>query len=297
MATFAKSTFPHAAYATFRPAYPPSLYARVLAYHKGSRQICVDLGCGHGVVARAFSGEFDKVYGVDPSAGMIAQAKALTTSAAEKNVEFVQTSAESLSFLPDQSVDLAVSGEAAHYFDYQRLFPELCRVMKPGGTLAFWAYMDHTYVDHPRATAILHHYACTDDKNLLGPYGPQPGLSNLRQRWRALQPPQDEWTDIQRLEYDPGMKGTNSGEGTKLMGMKVTLGQSLEYIRTWSSYHGWQEAHPDRKRRSDGGEGDVVDMLLDEMVAAEEGWRNSPSVMDQEVEIEWASALILARKL
>ena len=289
-----KTSFSHAAYASFRPSYPPDLYARVLSYHKGDRKLCVDLGCGHGVISQALSGEFDKIYGVDPSSGMTEQAKSLTT---QKNIEFVQSVAESLFFLPDQSVDLAVSGEAAHWFDYTRLFPELHRVMKPGGSMAFWAYADHTYVDYPKATAILRHYSCADDKELLGPYWPQPGRSILRGKLRTIRPPEDEWSDIQRVEYEPGVKGAVSGEGTKLMDREVTLDQSMEYVRTWSSYHGWTEAHPEQKRRSEGGEGDVVDRMLDEMVASEEELRDSPSVLDRTVRIEWGTALILARKL
>lgn len=289
-----KTTFSHAAYASFRPAYPPTLYSRVLAYHKGGRKLCVDLGCGHGVIARAFSGEFDKIYGVDPSPGMIEQARSLTS---QKNIEFVESSAESLPFLPDKSVDLVVAGEAAHWFDYVRLFPELNRVVKPDGSLAFWAYVDHTYVNYPKASAILRHYACSDDKGLLGPYWPQPGRSILRGKLSSIRLPGDEWTDIQRVEYEPGVKGSGSGEGTKLMDSEVTLGQSMEYVRTWSSYHGWKEAHPEQRRRSEGGEGDIVDRMLDEMVAAEEGLRDSPLVVDRTALIEWGTALILARKL
>src|SRR3954468_12576079 len=42
------------------------------------------------------------------------------------------------------------------------------------------------------------------------------------------------------------------------------VAQNMEYIRTSSSFHGWQEAHPDRKSRSSGGNGDCIDELFEE---------------------------------
>jgi SAM-dependent methyltransferase len=267
----------------------------VLAYHRGGRNVCVDLGCGHGVVARALADEFEQVYGVDPSAGMIAQAESLTSD--KKHVAFVRSSAESLPFLQAESVDLAVSGEAAHWFNYEPLFAELKRVVKPGGTIAFWGYADHVYVGYPRASAVLRHYASAKDTALLGPYWPQPGHRILQDKLRALRPPPEDWTDIQRLEYEPAVLGAGSGQGTKLMDRRVTLGESLQYIRTWSAYHGWREAHPDPKMRSEDGDGDVVDELCDKMLAAEKDWQESASPLDREVEIEWASVIILARKI
>lgn len=293
MATFAKTTFAHAVYAAARPSYPASLYRWILTYHHGRRDTCVDLGCGHGLVSRALSPNFTKLYGVDPSAGMLEQARATTD---EKNIEFVQSPAESLSFLTDHSVDLVVSAQAVHWFDQPKFFQELKRIMRPGGTLALWAYGDAKYVDYPKASAIVRHCSCSDDKDTLGPYWPQPGRSIVKDRLHAIEPPMEDWSDLQRLEYEPGVEGPGSGKGTKYMDKEVTLGQSLEYLRTMSSFHGWQEAHPDRQRRSEGGCGDVVDEIFDKMVAAEETWQEAQSVLDMKVVMEWDTGLILARK-
>lgn len=271
------------------------LYETVLSYHTGRLDTCLDLGCGHGLVSRAFSPTFKQVYGVDPSAGMIKQAESITTE--EKNIQYLKSSAESLPFLPDQCVDLVVAGEAAHWFDNSRLFPELNRVMRPGGTLAFWGYADPVYVNFPKASSILTHYTYGQDKDLLGPYWPQPGRTILRNNLRAIQPPPEDWNEVQRLEYEPGMNGAGSGEGTKFMSTTVTLGQSMEYVRTFSSYHGWKEAHPDRVRRSEGGQGDIVDELLERMVEAEPDWTDTQTASEKPVQIEWKSGLILARKL
>lgn len=137
-----KSTFSHASYATFRPSYPPSLYNTVLAYHQGLKAACVDLGCGHGLVARALSSKFSKVIGTDPSDGMIKQAESSTSREDYPNLSFRRSSAESMPFLKDASVDLVVAGQAAHWFDTTQLWPEMNRVLRKGGTLAFWGYKD-----------------------------------------------------------------------------------------------------------------------------------------------------------
>ena len=56
----------------------------------------------------------------------------------------------------------------------------------------------------------------------------------------------------------------------------MTVAQNMEYIRTVSSFHGWQEAHPDRKSRSAGGKGGCIDDLFDEMAEAED-WKSDPN--------------------
>lgn len=69
-----------------------------------------------------------------------------------------------------------------------------------------------------------------------------------------------------------------------------------DYVRTWSSYHGWMEANPDRKPRdkeggSGEGEGDIVDVMMDEILAVEDSWREPGA----EILMEWGSGLLLAR--
>ena len=61
---------------------------------------------------------FKRVIGVDPSAKMIESAREMTLTSAlstsENQFEYLQSSAESLPFLEDESVDLVVSGEYRH---------------------------------------------------------------------------------------------------------------------------------------------------------------------------------------
>ncbi|KAI9709876.1 MAG: hypothetical protein M1812_007584 [Candelaria pacifica] len=295
MAAFAKTSYSHASYAALRPTYPASLYNTVLSYHQGAKDLCLDLGCGHGLVARYLSSTFAQVLGTDPSRGMIEQAQTSTSAAEFPNVEFREASAESLPFIRDDSVDLVVAGQAAHWFDYPKLFPEMKRIVRKGGTLAFWGYKDHVFVDYPKATEVMNRYAYGKDKELLGSYWSQPGRSIVQNKLRDIQPPGSDWRDIRRVEYEPGTQGSRSGHGTLFMSKSMKIGEMKEYIRTWSSFHGWQEEHPGNKKRSEGGEGDVIDSMLEEIAEAE-GWKQEDNIDEKEVEIEWGTGLLLARK-
>lgn len=223
---------------------------------------------------------------------MMEQAKILS-STEYPNLTFRQSPAESLPFLEDSSVDIIVAGQAAHWFDYPKFFPEMKRILRKGGTLALWGYKDHVFVNYPKATNILNHYAHGKDERLLGPYWSQPGRSIVENKLRDIEPPMNDWEDIQRIEYEPGTNGPNSGQGTMFLRRRLKLGECMSYIRTWSSFHAWQEKHPDQKKREEGGNGDVVDIMFDEMRSAETDWGQGE---DREVEIEWGSGLLLGRR-
>jgi len=293
MAAFAKAAFNASNYATFRPSYPQTVFSTVLAYHRGPKSLALDLGCGHGLISRELSSSFTHVIGTDPSAAMVAQAQ--STSSKYPNVEFKEGNAEDLSDIKDGSLDMVVAGQAAHWFNYSKVWPELNKKVRKGGTLAWWGYKDNYFVDYPTATKILDHYCYASET--MGPYWEQPGRSILRDLYRAIVPPKQDWEDIQRVEYQPKTEGKGSGEGEVLMEKKLKLGEVEGYLRTFSSFHTWASEHPERKPRKDGGEGDIVDEMFDEMLEAEPDWRaKGENWRDFEVENEWGSIILLARK-
>lgn len=293
--TNSKTSFSHASYASFRPSYPQHLYAIVLGFHRGPRRLLVDLGTGHGLICRSLASAFEKVVGTDPSEGMIKQAKTATSKDEYPNIDFVRASAESLLFIKDESVDMAVAGQAAHWFDYPKLFKEMRRIIRPGGTLAFWGYTDHVFRDYPKASRLLHETAYGMSKDLLGPYWQQPGRSIVQNFLRDVKPPPGEW-EVERREYDPNLLGPQSKQGRFVMERRMPVVATMEYMRTWSSYHGWKETHPDKKARSAGGKGDVVDALFEQIKEAEPDWPCQENWPDKELDIEWGTALVLARK-
>jgi SAM-dependent methyltransferase len=223
---------------------------------------------------------------------MIKQARESIQKSGQTNIEFRQSGAESSEFLPDGSLDMVVAGQAAHWFDYAKLWPEMKRLVRPGGTLAFWGYKDHVFVDFPRATEIMQSFAYDLDPEKLGPYWSQPGRSYVQDKLRVIKPPEEDWEALERIEYEPGTKGAHTGEGTLFMEKELSVGECKEYVRTWSSYHGWAEKHPEQVARSKGGEGDVMDEMFDRIAKDEEVFRDDGNL----VKIEWGSAAVMARR-
>lgn len=130
---------------------------------------------------------------------------------------------------------------------------------------------------------------------MLGPYWSQPGRSKVENKLRDIVPPVDKWEDVRRIEYEPGTRGPKTGAGTMYLSRRMTLGECMNYVRTWSSYSSWQDKFQSKKR-SDGGDGDVVDEMFDKMRSAEPEWQRDEAWMEKEVEIEWGSGLLLARR-
>ena len=188
---------------------------------------------------------------------------------------------------------MVVSGQAAHWFNYALFFPEMARILRPNGTLAFWGYKDPIFPDHPRASSVLQTYSYSDAH--LGLFWQQPGRSIVQNKLRDVQPPDEEWKDVQRLEYEPGTEGSGSGEGILFLAKRMRLGGVMEYVRTFSALNAWMEKHPERKSREEGGEGDLVDELFDEMRGVEPKWQGE-GWKDVEVDMEWGSGLVMARR-
>jgi ubiquinone/menaquinone biosynthesis C-methylase UbiE len=97
----------------------------------GSRRVA-DIACGTGILADRIERELhpDQVYGVDMSEGMLAQAKARSSS-----VRWLRGPAEQLPF-DDGALDAVVTTSAFHFFDQPAALREFHRVLAPGGFAA-----------------------------------------------------------------------------------------------------------------------------------------------------------------
>ena len=232
---------------------------------------------------------FDRVIGTDPSPGMIRQARESTNLS---NVAFREGSAESTPSIGDGEVDCVVAGQAAHWFDYERLWPEMTRLLRKGGTVAFWGYKDPVLVDYPKATDILNRNTYGPDPETLGPYWTMPGRRYVQEKLRVIRPAEESFEDVERIEYEPACKGARSGEGTIFMERTASVGETKEYYRTWSSFHGWQEAHPGMRARSRDGKGDLIDWMFDEMAEYYEVFTGEENL----VVMEWGGGLVMARR-
>lgn len=121
-----------AAYAAYRPLYPPML-AEWVASLCQSKQLAWDVGCGSGQMSALLARWFERVVATDASAEQVEKA------AANPKVRYAVAPAER-SGLERGSVDLVVAAQAAHWFDLEAFYPEVRRVLKVGGIVALVCY-------------------------------------------------------------------------------------------------------------------------------------------------------------
>jgi arsenite methyltransferase len=107
--------------------------------HLRSGDVVVDLGSGGGLdvfLAAKMVGPEGKAIGIDMTPAMIERARANATSGGYTNVEFYQSTIDSIP-LPDASVDCVISNCVLNLApDKPAVFREIARVLKPGGRLA-----------------------------------------------------------------------------------------------------------------------------------------------------------------
>lgn len=100
------------------------------------RDVAVDVGAGTGQATIPLSKLFHKVVAIEPSEGQFAN-----ITAQAPNIELRLAAAEQVdSVLDSQSVDLLVVAQAIHWFNQEQFWPAVARVLKPGGTVAYWGY-------------------------------------------------------------------------------------------------------------------------------------------------------------
>ncbi|WP_215223526.1 class I SAM-dependent methyltransferase [Echinicola shivajiensis] len=119
-------------YKKFRPKYPSELYEFILTkVHE--RDAAWDCGTGNGQVAVVLSDYFERVEATDISVQQLAQAPKRT------NIAYSVNSAEESGFA-ENSFDLVTVAQAVHWFEFERFFPEVKRVLKPEGVIALMGY-------------------------------------------------------------------------------------------------------------------------------------------------------------
>jgi ubiquinone/menaquinone biosynthesis C-methylase UbiE len=191
-------------YADFRQHYPAALFDYLATLVPRASTVW-DCACGNGQASVSLAQRFDKVIATDGSAEQIVSAKP------NVKIEYQVATAEQ-SGLPDNSVSLVTVAQAAHWFNFEKFYAEVRRVLKPGGAIALWAYGINT-VEDPAVNAVMYHYYA----ETVGPYWP-PERVLVEQSYRTIPFPFAEVTTPKfRME-------TN-----------WTLEQLLGYFSTWSA--------------------------------------------------------------
>lgn len=127
-------------YLQARPTYPPewfSLFAERTTHHS----LAWDAGTGNGQAAVAVANHYNQVIATDVSQAQLSFAKP------HPKIKYLHTP---LSMSDDElvtllggegSVDLVIVATAIHYFDLDRFYNIVNRVLrKPGGLIAVWRY-------------------------------------------------------------------------------------------------------------------------------------------------------------
>ncbi len=121
-------------YARYRPGFPDAFFQRIEALGIGRPgQRVLDLGTGTGALARPLARRGCRVTGLDHSAPLLRQARALD-AAAGVSVEYVAGRAEATG-LPPGAFDAVTAGQCWHWFDRPRVTVEAARLLAPGGVL------------------------------------------------------------------------------------------------------------------------------------------------------------------
>jgi ubiquinone/menaquinone biosynthesis C-methylase UbiE len=183
-----------AGYDRARPGYPPEAVADlVAALALGPGRRVADLGAGTGKLTRALLATGADVLAIEPVASMRAELSRLLPTVAVREGTAEDTG------LPDAALDAATAAQAFHWFDPDRTFAELRRVLRIGG--AFAIVFNRRDTTTPGQRAI-------DD--LLEPYrGSTPTWGD--HRWRealatapaGFEPgPQREYANPQHLDLE-----------------------------------------------------------------------------------------------
>lgn len=148
-----------ATYARYRPTYPAQLFDWI-ADVAPARNAAWDCGAGSGQATLALAERFASVVGTDASAEQLSQAPA------HPRISWRVAPAEA-SGLEPLSVDLVTIAQALHWFDLGRFWPEVRRVLRPGGVVVAWSY-GVLFLEETVITPILHDF----HDNVVGPYWP-----------------------------------------------------------------------------------------------------------------------------
>ncbi|KAI5960580.1 uncharacterized protein KGF55_004473 [Candida pseudojiufengensis] len=286
MSTFSKSNFKTLNYNSFRPHYPPSFYKILINYiQKGSNQTslpinkAIDLGCGTGVATYPLLNFVKNVIGLDLSPSMIETANSLKNRRLEelgivndnsgdngnlKRIQFKVGSVEEFvnnqqSGIESNSIDLITAAQCIHWFqDYPLFFENSSKLLKKGGTLAYFYYIDPMIVDFqgPFKSSLnkeelikqiyeLYLKYAYNDPNLIGPYWEQPGRSILKNYCEKVNSyiPKNLYENIEINTFTTNIetKLPNDLKDLDMKKLKISIMDYIGYFETYSGFHNYKE--------------------------------------------------------
>lgn len=119
-------------YLKYRPVYPKALFEYLQSLTPG-HILAWDCGTGNGQSAINLAEYYEQVYATDPSE------KQIKNAIGNHKIIYKVEKAEQTA-LDDKSVDLVTVAQAIHWFDFDKFYAEVKRVLKDDGVIAVWAY-------------------------------------------------------------------------------------------------------------------------------------------------------------
>jgi SAM-dependent methyltransferase len=157
-----------------------------------------DAACGPGIVSRRLAAITGSVHGIDATPAMVETARREAQAAGLRNVTFGVADATRTAE-PDASFDGAVTRFSVHHIPLpSRLFDELRRVVRPGGSIVV---LDHLADDDPEARSWAEeverlrdpsHWACLS-RTHLRELGRPAGLALTREQQFSFELDFDDW--------------------------------------------------------------------------------------------------------
>ena len=214
-------------YADCRPHYPPTLFEFLGKIVPTSSRVW-DCAAGSGQATIGLAARFDRVIATDGSAEQIAAAPA------HPRVEYLVALAEH-SGLAEGSVDLVTVAQALHWFDLEKFYTEVRRVLTPGGVIAVWAYGINQLEDEVVNRIVQDYY-----HHVVGSYWP-PERKLVEEGYRTIPFPFEElpcpafrmtadWNLEQLLGYFGTWSATNRFRKAKGHDPLVPLRAALEKV-------------------------------------------------------------------
>ena len=201
-------------YASARPSYPEELF-RFVASIAPARERAWDCATGNGQAAIGLARYFADVEATDASEGQIANA------VARPNITYAVCSAEESGF-PSRYFDAVCVASAIHWFDHERFYPEVKRVLRSGGVIAAWGY------DHLRVSPEFDAEFERSVERFIAPYWP-PRKKLLHDGYRDVPFP------FERIEPPP-----------MEMHADWSFDQLMAFVRSWSGVQRCIAAEGDR---------------------------------------------------
>ncbi|WP_228041225.1 class I SAM-dependent methyltransferase [Nodosilinea sp. LEGE 07088] len=162
-------------YAEYRPSYPASAIDTMLeGFQQPSTLAAADIGAGTGIGSRLLAQRGIRVQAIEPNADM------RSAAIPHQNIEWIAGSAEQLPLLTS-SIDLVVSFQAFHWFEFGQSLREFQRILKPTGRLALlWNFWNQADSFSHRYTHILYEVAKRYNSPAVQPQSGCPNVNDTR---------------------------------------------------------------------------------------------------------------------